>query len=113
MGYYVRVLPNKKCEPKWKVQYVSFKKSDYKNSQAKFPKKEWDISTDRWCALGFYQYMTREEAKVRARQLNSQLEIKRQEEQLIKIEEKNQIFRTRFDSMLPIEFVGEFEKRFM
>lgn len=44
MGYYVRALSSKKCEPKWKVQYVSFKKSDYKNSQAKFPKKEWDIS---------------------------------------------------------------------
>lgn len=113
MGYYVRALPNKKCEPKWKVQYVSFKKSDYENSTAKFPKKEWDICTYRWCALGFYRYMTLEEAKVRARQLNSQLEIKRQEEQLLKIEEKNQIFRTRFDSMLPIEFVSEFEKRFM
>ncbi len=93
MGYYVRALPNKKSEPNWKVQYVSFKKSDYKDSKAKFPKKEWDISIDRWCALGFYRYMTLEEAKVRARQLNSQLEIKRQEEQFLKIEEKNQVFR--------------------
>lgn len=113
MGYYVRALPYKKCEPKLKVQYVSFKKSDYENSTAKFPKKEWDICTDHWCALGFYRYMTLEEAKVRARQLNSHLEIKRQDEQLLKIEEKNLIFRTRFDSMLPIEFVSEFEKRFM
>ncbi|TNF00008.1 MAG: hypothetical protein EP326_07125, partial [Deltaproteobacteria bacterium] len=76
MGYYVRALPQKKSEPKWKVQYVSFKKKDTKGSTAKFPKKEWDISKDRWTALGFYKYMSVEEAKVRARQLNSQLDLK-------------------------------------
>ncbi len=95
------------------MQYVSFKKSDYKESQAKFPKKEWDISTDRWSALGFYRYMTLDEAKVRARQLNSQLVIKRQEERLLKLEEANRIFQKRFDSVLPEEFVSEFEIRFM
>jgi len=40
MSYYIGALPNKKSEPKWKVQYVSFNKLDYKDSKAKFPKKE-------------------------------------------------------------------------
>lgn len=101
MSYYIRALPNKKSEPKWKVQYVSFKKSDYKESQAKFPKKEWDISKTQWSALGFYRYMTLDEAKVRARQLNSHLEIKRQEVRLLKLEETNRLFQKRFDSVLP------------
>lgn len=113
MGYYVKTLPNKKTEPKWKVQYVSFKKSDIKDSMAKYSKKEWDISKDRWLALGFYKYMSLVEAKARAKQLNSQQEVKRQEERLIKIENENKIFQKRFDSVLPDEFVGEFEKRFM
>ncbi|TNF28846.1 MAG: site-specific integrase [Deltaproteobacteria bacterium] len=113
MGYYVRALPQKKSEPKWKVQYVSFKKKDTKGSTAKFPKKEWDISKDRWTALGFYKYMSVEEAKVRARQLNSQLDLKRQEERIIEIEKKNEKFQKRFDSYLPEEFVAEFEKRFI
>lgn len=113
MSYYIRALPKKKSEPKWKVQYVSFKKSDYKDSKAKFPKKEWDISTERWIALGFYRYLNLEEAKIRARQLNSQLEIKKQEERLLKSEEASRNFQKRFDSVLPEEFVSEFEKRFM
>ena len=113
MGYYVKTLPNNKTEPKWKVQYVSFKKSDTKHSVAKYPKKEWDIAKDRWLALGFYKYMSLDEAKARASQLNSQLEIKRQEERLIKITEESKNFQRRFDSVLPDEFVGEFEKRFM
>ena len=54
----------------WKVQYVSFKKSDTKDSVAKYPKKEWDIAKDRWLAIGFYKYMTLDEAKARASQLN-------------------------------------------
>ena len=106
MSYYIRALPSKKSEPKWKVQYVSFKKSDYKDSKAKFPKKEWDISTERWNALGFYRYMNLEDAKVRARQLNSQQDIKKQEERLLKSEETNRNFQKRFESVLPEEFVS-------
>ena len=47
MGYYVRKLANRKTEPKWKIQYVSFKKADTVGSTTKYPKKEWDISKDR------------------------------------------------------------------
>ncbi len=114
MGYnYVKALPKKRTEPMWKVQYVSFKKSDTKDSMVKYSKKEWDTSKDRWSTLGFHKYMSIDEAKVRARQLNSQLEIKRQEERLIKIAEENKNFQKRFYSVLPDEFVSEFEKRFM
>jgi len=113
MGYYVRELSTRKTEPKWKIQYVSFKKADTVGSTAKYPKKEWDISRDRWNNLGFYKYMTLGEAKTRAKQLNAQLDVKRQEEKLIKIQLKNQNFQKRFDSVLPEEFVAEFEKRFI
>ena len=113
MGYYVRKLANRKTEPKWKIQYVSFKKADTVGSTTKYPKKEWDISKDRQNNLGFYKYMTLGEAKTRAKQLNAQLDVKRQEEKLIKIQHKNQKFQKRFDSALPEEFVADFEKRFI
>ena len=57
--------------------------------------------------------MTLGEAKTRAKQLNAQLDVKRQEEKLIKIQHKNQKFQKRFDSVLPEEFVADFEKRFI
>ncbi len=54
MGYYIRFLRKKKKEPKWKVQYVSYKKKDQrKNSTAKMKKRTWDISKERWRTLGF------------------------------------------------------------
>lgn len=57
--------------------------------------------------------MTLTEAKTRAKQLNAQLDVKRKEEKLIKIQHKSQNFQKRFDSVLPDEFVAEFEKRFI
>lgn len=113
MGYYVRSLPTKRTEPRWKVQYVSFKKKDSIHSKAKYPKKEWDISKDRWCSLGFYKYMSIKEARVRARQLNSRLEIKRQEERFLKNSKQERMLQIKFSSVLPSEFVEEFEQRFI
>lgn len=113
MGYYVKSLPSKKSEPKWKVQYVSFKKQDVINSLAKKPKKTWDITKDRWTGLGFYKYMTLEEAKSRANQLNTQLHVRRQEERIKELEDKNRAFQKRFDSVFPDEFLVEFERRFI
>ena len=72
MGYYVRALPWKKSDPRWKVQFVSYKSKDTKNSNAVKAKKEWDVDPDRWRSLGFHKLMTLDEAKVRARQLNAQ-----------------------------------------
>jgi hypothetical protein len=43
MGYYVRTLPWKKSDPKWKLQFVSYKSQDTKESKAIKAKKEWDI----------------------------------------------------------------------
>lgn len=113
MGYFVKLLPSKKSEPKWKVQYISFKKQDITESKAAKPKKTWDISTERWTGLGFYKYMTEKEAKARAKQLNTQLHIRRQEERLKDLENKNQTFHKRFDSIFPDEFLVEFERRFI
>lgn len=88
MGYYVRLLPNKKSAPKWRVQYISYKKADTKNSKAKKPAKEWNLSKYRWQSLGFTRFMTVDEAKARAKQLNAQLHLKRQEEKIQKIEDE-------------------------
>jgi hypothetical protein len=57
MGFYVRSLPKKKKAPKWKVQFVSYRKLDYKNSKSSGLKKEWDIQKERWRLLGFLTLM--------------------------------------------------------
>lgn len=106
-------LPWKKTLPKWKVQFVSYKKEDIKKSPAKKPKKEWEVDRDRWRSLGFHNLMNLEEARVRVRQLNAQRHLKEQEKriQLRKLEEEQ--YAKRIDSVLPIEFVAEFEQRFL
>lgn len=113
MGYHIKFLRYKKSAPQWKVQYISFKKSDTQNSKAKKPKREWDIPKTRWPALGFNAFMTIQEAKARAKQLNSQLHLKRQEERLRKIDETQACEQRRYDSVLPPEFTAEFELRFV
>jgi hypothetical protein len=113
MGYRVKELPNKKSQPKWKIQYISYKKKDIQNTNQLNPRKTWDISKDRWKPLGFYKYMNAAEAKVRAKQLSAQAEIKAQEERIRKSLEEEDKFKKRFDSILPEEFEAEFEKRFV
>jgi len=113
MGYYIRSLPTKKSPPKWKVQFISFKKADASESKAKKPKRHWDISKPRWPSLGFNNFMTKIEARARAKQLNAQFQIKRQEEQLRKIAQEKANEQLRFDAVLPSEFVAEFEARFI
>lgn len=114
MGYYVRRLKGKKNKPDWKVQYVSYKQKDQrKNSTAKVPKRTWDIAKERWTTLGFHSGLDLRDAKVRARQLNSQLSIKRQEERLRAIAEEQKIFQLHHEAVLPSEFVSEFESRFI
>ena len=71
MGYFIKKLEWKKSFPKWKIQYVSYKSKDIKNSKAVHPKKTWDVEKDRWRALGFSKTMSIEDAKVRAKQLNT------------------------------------------
>ncbi|OFZ13433.1 MAG: hypothetical protein A2Z20_08555 [Bdellovibrionales bacterium RBG_16_40_8] len=93
MGYHIKFLPHKKSIPQWKVQFISFKKSDTQGSKAKKPKREWDIAKDRW--------------------LNAQIQLKRQEEQLRKVEETQNQFQLRHDSVLPSEFIAKFEKVFV
>jgi len=114
MGYYVRLLSRKKKAPNWKLQFVSARLADRREtSVAKAPKRTWDISKDRWRSLGFHSAMTVEEARARSKQLNAQLHLKRQEERLRKIEGERITFRLRNDSVLPDEFVAEFEERFI
>ena len=113
MSYYIKSLPDKKSDPKWKIQYVSFKKADAPNSKAKEPRRTWDISKKRWQSLGFNEFLYLEEAKARAKQLNAQLHLKRQEERLKKMEDERFQLQKRHDAVLPYEFVAEFEERFI
>ena len=41
MGYYIRALTDKKKFPKWKVQFISYKKADAENPAVPKPKKVW------------------------------------------------------------------------
>ncbi len=71
MGYYIRHLKNKVSVPDWKVQYVSCKKKDQRpDSNAKYPKRTWDVPKERWRYLGFHLSMDLSEARIRAKQLN-------------------------------------------
>lgn len=114
MGYYVRALPHKKNLPNWKIQYISARKKDRKETSiSKTNKTAWDVSKSRWPSLGFHQSMTIDEAHQRARQLNAQLQLKRQEEVIQKIKTKEAEFQLRNTSVLPEIFVAEFEQRFI
>lgn len=114
VGYYIRFLPKKKQHPFWKVQFVSAKKSDQrKSTTAKNPRRAWDISKERWSSLGFNPSMTIQEAQVRARQLNANLQLKRQELRIKCIQEKQNTFHLQNTASLPEEFVSEFEDRFI
>lgn len=113
MGYYIKKLPLKKLLPNWKLQFVSYKKEDVKSSTANKPKKAWDIEKSRWRALGFHSGQSIEEAKIRARQLNFKAHIKNQEKRIQQIKRLDIAEQKRNEFCLPVEFVGEFEKRFL
>lgn len=114
MGYYVRSLKDKKQRPQWKIQFISSRQKDQRaDSQAESPKRTWDLSKDRWRPLGFQPSMTVEDARVRAKQLNSQILLKQQEVRIKKFEEKQYQFKLHNDALLPDEFVAEFELKFV
>jgi len=113
MGYFIKKLLLRKSLPAWKVQFISYKKEDTRQSTAQKPKREWDIKKRRWQSLGFHEFMTLDEARARAKQLNAQLDVKRQEERIRVFEKAQKHNRKRYDSMLPEEFVAEFESRFI
>ncbi len=68
---------------------------------------------DRWRALGFYPSMSLSDANARAKQLNAQGLIKRQEERLRKQQLDRNQAKLLHGSALPPEFVTEFEERFV
>lgn len=114
MGYYVRLLKQKKTDPKWKIQFVSYKKEHQKvKSNAKEKKRTWDIPKERWGKIGFHLCMSFQDAQARVKQLNCQIKIKRQEEHIFKYHEIDKKMRLKYDSMFPDEFVAEFEERFI
>ena len=113
MGYYVKARPEKKAAPHWKVQFISFRKEDTAASKAKKPKREWDINRSRWPALGFNVFMTLDEARARAKQLNAQQHLRRQEEEMRRIERSQEGEQRRYKAFLPSEFAAEFELRFI
>ncbi len=113
MGYYIRKLKNKSQLPRWKIQFITYKKSETQESKAQKPRKEWDIPKTRWNSLGFKDSMSIEQARSRARQINSQIEIKRQESRRKKLETEKLIFQQKFTAALPAVFMEEFELKYI
>lgn len=112
MGYYIRNLPNRKSAPTWKLQFISGKKEHTRHSNAQFPKRTWDIPSDRWAELGFHKHMDRVEAVARQRQLNAQLAVKRHEEYRLVIDEKERLMREKCAGFIPTIYRDEFERRY-
>lgn len=112
MGYYVRQTKNKRLTPNWKVQFISYKKQDCV-TDAKKPRKEWNIPRQRWLPLGFHESMSFEQAQARAKQINAQLEIKRQEELRRKIELEYDTLKTQCNAAVPEIYKTEFELKFI
>ncbi len=113
MGYYVRFLERKTELQPWKLQFITHKKIDTVASKAKRPRKEWDIPQRKWSALGFHSQMGFEIARSRAKQLNAQLELRRQEERRRIIEEQIAKLDLKAHAFLPDFFKDEFEMKFI
>jgi hypothetical protein len=113
MGYYIRAIPEKKHPPKWKLQFVSYKRSEAVNPKSIKPKKEWDVRKHRWRSLGILDSMSLIEARLRARQLNAQATIKKQEAALQRRKEKDLAHALANDALIPLAFRAEFESRFL
>src|SRR5258708_2470271 len=112
MGYQIKHLPKKKSKPNWKIQFVSYKKSNIKNFKTQNPRRTWDISQKKWAGLGFRASMTFEQAKERQRQLNAQLEIVHREEQQKRTESLFTLFEKQTKAFLPEAYKDEFERRY-
>ncbi|MBI1859552.1 MAG: hypothetical protein HYR96_01370 [Deltaproteobacteria bacterium] len=113
MGYYIRFLERKTELQPWKLQFITYKKTDTRDSKAQRPRKEWDIPQIKWQPLGFHSNMTLEIARARAKQLNAQLELRLQEERRKAIDEKFASLETETRAVLPEIFKDEFELRFI
>ena len=83
MGFYIRALANKKKEPKWKIQFISYSKKDCEGLNSN--KKQWDLHKERSSPLGFNSSMTLKQARARSKQLNSINNIEKQEERILKL----------------------------
>ena len=111
MGYYVRELREKQSEPRWKLQFVSYRKEHNKGSKAIKPKREWDVDSRRARALGFHRDMTVREAKARQRQLNQQLRQKRWDERREEEEFVRKDFNLRHGYAFPKALLRDFEQQ--
>ena len=74
--------------------------------------RTWDIPKDRWSELGFRKHMTIEQARIRQKQLNAQLNLKRHEESRIKFEAKKRQLEMECAGFLPDIYRQQFEERY-
>lgn len=112
MGYYIR-SDKKNQTQAWRVQYITYQKKYAKESNAKKPRKEWNIPKRRWQSLGFQESMSIEQAQSRAWQLNTHIEKRRQEERRKKLEDEHVALETKFMSALPHVYKTEFEQKYL
>lgn len=111
MGYSVRKLPWKKSEPKWKLQFVTYKKAIVSQAGVK-EKKTWDIDKTRWADLGFTSRMTVEEAQTRAKQLNTIEKEKDRELRRLDVKKEQDKLAKDVNAYLPQTFKEEFEREY-
>lgn len=102
MGYRIKALPNKKSHPKYKIQYRSYAGGE---------RKDTDVKRKKWYEHGFNEDMTFEEAQERARQLNAQAKLKREQEARVKIDKRFEKEDNVKCAFLPPILVEEFESK--
>ncbi|MGZ3795800.1 MAG: hypothetical protein ACXVB1_05530 [Pseudobdellovibrionaceae bacterium] len=71
------------------------------------------MKKNRWRTLGFHSGMSVHDAQVRIKQLNSQRIIRDQEKRIQESRRQEKIEQRKNEFCLPVEFVAEFEKRFL
>lgn len=86
--------------PSGRFNLLHIKNQKQEIQMPKKPRKEWDISKTRWNSLGVKDSMSIEQARSRAKQINCQNEIKRQESRRKKIEDQKIELQQQFSAQL-------------
>lgn len=136
MGYFIKPLPHKKKNPKWKLQWIDYSKGGAPSSgtpdkgasptvgntsktggaskgRKTEPRKTRDIPREDWLVHGFNPQWDLDQARVRKDEANAQAELKRQAERKIAIRkrvEKDKLVATAY---LNAQDVAEFEQKIL
>lgn len=115
----VVALPRKKSDPKWKLQFRSYKKADikkYGKEGHKSPTIEFDLNKSEWEKHGFLTTMTIEEAKERVAQINALVKLDEQQKSKIandkRLKEQSTIKSAFLPPLISQEFTNKLKEDF-